>query len=91
MRANAKRTLNIIRVVAGKKRGRRSENPKKFYSAIYRKKMDYDCQVYISFSAEILKKLDSIHIRIYKRAFRTSPVETLHVEANNPQLELRTN
>ena len=51
--------------------------------------MDYDCQVYISFSAEILKKLDSIHIRIYKRAFRTSPVEALHVEANDPLLELK--
>ena len=39
-------------------------------------------------------KLDSIHsegIRIYTGAFRTSPVEVLHVEANDSFLELRRN
>ena len=40
------------------------------------------------------KKLDSIHregIRIYTGAFRTSPAETLYIEANDPSLELRRN
>ena len=39
---------------------------------------------------EDLKKLDSIHregIRIYTVAFRTSPAEAVHVEANDPSLE----
>ena len=39
-----------------------------------------------------LKKLDSIHregIRIYTGAFRTSPVEAQHVEANDPLMEPR--
>ena len=51
--------------------------------------MDYDSQLYDTASVERLKKLDGIHregIRIYTEAFRTSPVETLHVEANNPPL-----
>ena len=64
------------------------------YSAIYRTKTDYGCQLYNTASAGRLKKLDSIHrdgIRIYTKAFRTSPVKTLHLEANNPPLELRRN
>ena len=38
-----------------------------------------------------LKKFDSIHtedIKIYADAFRTSPLESLHVEAIDPSLEL---
>ena len=65
--------------------GRRSENPKKMYIAICRTKIEYDSQIYNTISAGRLKKLDSIHregIRIYTGAFRTSPVESLHVEAN---------
>ena len=56
--------------------------------------MDYDCQLYNAASAGRLKKLDSIHregIRIYTGGFRTSPVEALHVEANDTPLELRRN
>ena len=29
--------------------------------------------------------------RIYTRVFRTSPVESIHVETNDPPLELRRN
>ena len=60
---------------------RRSENPKKLYSAIYRTKIKYDCQIYNTASTRRSKKLDSIHregIRIY-----TSPVKSIHVEAND--------
>ena len=40
------------------------------------------------------KKLVSIHregIRIYTGAFKTSPVESFHVEAYDPLLQLRRN
>ena len=80
-------------MVAGKI-GRRSENLKKLYSAICRTNMDYGCQLYNAVSAGGLKKLDSMHredIRIYTGAFKISPVEALHGEANNPPLELRMN
>ena len=72
--------------------GKRSENPKKLFSTIYRTKVDYGCQLYNIASPWRLKKLDSIHWesqRIYTGAFRTSPVEALHVEANDPSLELK--
>ena len=41
-----------------------------------------------------LKKLDSIHregIRIYTGAFKTSSMESLHIEANEPALDKRRN
>ena len=65
----------------------RSDNPKKLYSAISRTKIDYTCQIYNTASAGRLKKLDSMHtegIRIYTGDLKTSPVESLHVEANDP-------
>ena len=68
------------------------KNPKKLYNAICRIKMNYGCQLYNTASPGKLKKLDSIHregIKIYKGAFRTSPVEVLHVETNSPSLEIR--
>ena len=58
------------------------------------KKIDYGCQLYNTASAGRTKKLDSIHregIRIYTGAFRTSPAEALHVEANNTLVELIRN
>ena len=63
------------------------ENGKNLYSAICRTKIDYGFQIYNTDSAGRLKKLDSIHregIRIYKGDFRTSPIELLYVEANDP-------
>ena len=59
-----------------------------------RSKIDYCCQLYNTASTEILKKIDSIHEEctgIYTGAFTTSPVESLHIEAYDPLLELRLN
>ena len=73
LKAKAKRALNSIRVVAGKKWGGDQKTLKKLYSAICRTKMDYDCQLYNTASAGNLKKLDSIQregIRIYTGAFK---------------------
>ena len=72
--------------------GRRSENPKKLLSTICGTKVDYGCQLYNIASPWRLKKLDSIHwenLRIYTGAFRTSRLEVLYVEANDPSLELK--
>ena len=85
LRAKAKRALNTIKVVAGKKWGGDRKILKKLYSAICRTKMDFGCHLYNTASAGRLKKLNNIHregIRIYTGTFRTSPVEALHVEAN---------
>ena len=47
----AKRALNTIKVVAEKKWGEDRKTIKKLYSAIWRTKMDYDCQLYNTTSA----------------------------------------
>ena len=93
-RAKAKRALNIIKIVAGKKWGADRKTLKKLYSAICRLKIDYGCQLYGTATKSRLKKLDSIHregIRIYTGAFKTSPMESLHVEANEPALYKKRN
>ena len=56
--------------------------------------MDYGSQLYNTTFAVRLKNLDSIHregMKIFTGAFRTTSVEALHVEANDPLLELRKN
>ena len=81
LRAKAKRALNTIRVVAGKKW--RDQKTIKKTAQCNIKKMGYGCQQYNTALPERLRKLDSIHregIRIYTGAFRTSPVEALHVK-----------
>ena len=54
--------------------------------------MDYGCLVYGSASKTALAKLDPVHnqgLRLSLGAFRSSPVESLYVEAHEPPLEIR--
>ena len=54
--------------------------------------MDYGCIVYGSASKTALAKLDPVHnqgLRLSLGAFRSSPVESLFVEANELPLEIR--
>ena len=62
------------------------------YRSLIRSKLDYGCIVYGSAKPSYLKILDPIvhqALRICLGAFRTSPVESLYVEAGEPPLELR--
>ena len=64
----------------------------RLYRALVRSKIDYGCQAYGSASNTNLKLLDPIHhqaLRIALGAFRTSPVESLYVEAHEPSLSHR--
>ena len=61
LRANAKRALSTIKVVAGKKWVGDRKTLKKLYIAICRTKIDYGCQLYKTAFAVRLKKLDIIH------------------------------
>ena len=71
-------------MVAGKKWEGEWKTLKKPYSAICRTKRDCGCQIYNTASAGRLKVLDREGIRIYTGAFKTSHIESLHVEANDP-------
>ena len=54
--------------------------------------MDYGSIVYGSARKSYLKSLDTIHhqgLRLALEAFRTSPVESLYAESNEPSLYIR--
>ena len=64
----------------------------RLYRTLVRSKLDYSCIVYGSGRQSYLRKLDSIHnqgLRLALGAFRTSPVNSLYAEANEPSLNLR--
>ena len=71
--------LITIRLVASKKWEGDQKTLKKLYSAI--------CTIDVNYITQQHRE----GIRIYTGVFKTSPVEALHVKANNPPLELQRN
>ena len=67
----------------------------KLYRSLVRSKLDYGCIVYGSASKTTLAKLHPVHnvhnqgLRLSLGAFRSSPVESLFVEAHEPPLGIR--
>ena len=62
------------------------------YRSLIRSKLDYGTIVYGSARKSYLAMLDTVHhqgLRLALGAFRTSPVESLYVEADEPSLYLR--
>ena len=62
------------------------------YRSLVRSKLDYGLNVYGSARKSYLKCLDTIHhqgLRLALGAFRTSPVESLYAESNEPSLYTR--
>ena len=67
--------------------------PVTFYNYhVIRSKLDYGSIVYGSARKSYLKSLDTIHhegLRLALGAFRTSPIESLYAESNEPSLYIR--
>ena len=64
----------------------------KTYRQVTQPKLDYGSVVYGSASAQILKRLDVIPneaMRISTGAFKTTPIEALHILTNEPLLKFR--
>ena len=62
------------------------------YRSLVRSKLDYGSVVYGSARKSYLKSLDTIHhqgLRLALGAVRTSPVESLYAESNEPSLYIR--
>ena len=62
------------------------------YRSLIRSKLDYGSIVYGSARKSYLKSLDTIHhqgLRLALGAFRTSPIESLYAESNEPSLYIR--
>ena len=84
--------LDIIKVVANQEWGADKTVLLNLYRSLIRSKLDYGCIVYGSARPSYLKMLNTVHhqgLRLALGAFRTSPVESLYVEAGELPLEQR--
>lgn len=86
------KTLDILKVLAKTKWGAEWTVLLRLYRALVRSRLDYGSIVYGSARASYIKMLDTVHhqgLRLALGAFRTSPVQSLYVEAREPSLQLR--
>ena len=88
MKSKCLKALDIIKVVANQEWGADKSVLLNLYRSLIRSKLDYGCIVYGSARPSYLKMLNTIHhqgLLLALGAFRTSPVESLYVEAGRPQ------
>ena len=84
--------LNLLKVHSHTSWGADQTTLLKLYRSIVRSKFDYGCIIYGSARKSYLQMLDPIHnqvLRLALRAFRTSYVASLYVEADEPSLYSR--
>ena len=85
LKARCQKSLNILKVLSRTEWDADQSALVKLYRSLVRSKLDYGCLVYGSASKTALAKLDPVHnqgLRLSLGAFRSSPVESLYVEAN---------
>jgi len=84
--------LNLLKVISKMDWGADRTTLLRLYRSIIRSKLDYGSVVYSSARKSYLKKLEPVQnqgIRLCLGAFRTSPMQSLYVEANELPLHLR--
>ena len=87
-----KQRLNILKVVSHFNWGADRTTLLRLYQALCLSRIDYGCQIYGSACKTLLKKLDVVQnlaLRICTGAFKTSPVDSLHVDAGIAPLFIR--
>ena len=92
LRDRSLKSLNLLKVVANTKWGADRDSLLQLYRALIRSKLDYGCVVYGSARPSYLESLEPVAnkaLRLCLGAFRTSPIDSLQVEANEPSLTLR--
>ena len=86
------KALNLLKVLSHTNWGADRTVLLQLYRSLIRSKLDYGSIVYGSARKSYLMMLDTVHhqgLRLALGAFRTSPVESLYVEAEEPSLYLR--
>ena len=84
--------MNLLKVLSHISWGADRTTLLKLYRSLVRSKLDYGSIIYGSARKLYLQMLDPIHnqgLRLALGAFRTSPVASLYVEADEPSLYSR--
>ena len=92
LKAKCLKALNLLKVLSHTNWGADRTVLLQLYQSLIRSKLDYGSIVYGSARKSYLMMLDTVHhqgLRLALGAFRTSPVESLYVEAEEPSLYLR--
>ena len=92
LKEEVKKSLDILKVASSFDWGADKQSLLKLYNSLSRSKLDYACQIYSSAAKSHLKELDVVHnlgLRICTGAFRTSPVESIYIDAGDLPLDLR--
>ena len=92
LKAKCLKALNLLKVLSHTNWGADRTVLLQLYRSLIRLKLDYGSIVYGSARKSYLMMLDTVHhqgLRLALGAFRTSPVESLYVEAEEPSLYLR--
>ena len=92
LKAKCLKTLNLLKVLSHTDWGADRTVLLQLYRSLIRSKLDYGSIVYGSARPSYISSLDTVHhqgLRLALGAFRTSPVQSLYVEAEEPSLYLR--
>ena len=92
LKAKCLKALDVLKVLSNTNWGGDRSVLLNLYRSLIRSKLDYGSVVYGSARKSYLKCLDTIHhpgLRLALGAFRTSPVESLYAESNEPALYIR--
>ena len=92
LKAKCLKALNLLKVLSHTSWGADRTTLLKLYRSLVRSKLDYGCIIYGSARKSYLQMLDPIHnrgLRLALGAFRTSPVASLYLEADEPSLYSR--
>ena len=92
VKAKCLKALNLLKVLSHTSWGADRTTLLHLYRSLIRSKLDYGSLVYGSAKKSYLQMLDTVHnqgLRLALGAFRTSPISSLNVEADEPSLWLR--
>ena len=92
MATKAKRSLNILKAVSAKEWGADKTTLLRLYWAVVRSKIEYGSVLYQVGKSSSLKKLDSVHneaLRLCTGAFKSSPIQSIQIEAEDTPLYIR--
>ena len=92
LKADCHKLINVMKPFSSNEWGADGHTLMNIYRALIRSKLDYGCVVYFSASESLLKEINGIAhqaLRIATGAFKTTPIDSLYILANELLLSCR--